>query len=216
VITLALDAATYSGTAALVDAGGVVASIAVPMRRTDRETLMPAVVDLLRSASVDAEAIGRIVCGAGPGSFTSLRIAASIAKGLATGLRRPLFAVSSLALVAANDALHPGRYLVALNALRGEHYVALYERTDDVSEVFPSRLARTEDLKGLATTHGAVLVGPGLEVDLAPHAAGVGRCEALIASAGAVDLVSWEPAYGRKAEAQVKWEAAHGRPLAAG
>ena len=30
----------------------------------------------------------------------------------------------------------------------------------------------------------------------------------------AVDLDAWEPSYGRLAEAQVKWEAAHGRPLA--
>jgi tRNA threonylcarbamoyladenosine biosynthesis protein TsaB len=28
-----------------------------------------------------------------------------------------------------------------------------------------------------------------------------------------VALDTWEPAYGRLAEAQVKWEAAHGRPL---
>ena len=30
-----------------------------------------------------------------------------------------------------------------------------------------------------------------------------------------VDLDRWEPDYGRLAEAQVKWEAAHGRPLPA-
>ena len=38
---------------------------------------------------------------------------------------------------------------------------------------------------------------------------------ALIAGGGPVDLASWEPVYGRLAEAQVKWEAAHGRPLVA-
>jgi tRNA threonylcarbamoyladenosine biosynthesis protein TsaB len=36
--------------------------------------------------------------------------------------------------------------------------------------------------------------------------------ESLLAS-GPVDLASWEPSYGRLAEAQVRWEAAHGRPL---
>jgi tRNA threonylcarbamoyladenosine biosynthesis protein TsaB len=30
---------------------------------------------------------------------------------------------------------------------------------------------------------------------------------------GPVDLASWEPDYGRLAEAQVRWERAHGRPL---
>jgi tRNA threonylcarbamoyladenosine biosynthesis protein TsaB len=32
---------------------------------------------------------------------------------------------------------------------------------------------------------------------------------------GPVDLASWEPTYGRLAEAQVKWEKAAGRPLTA-
>jgi tRNA threonylcarbamoyladenosine biosynthesis protein TsaB len=31
-----------------------------------------------------------------------------------------------------------------------------------------------------------------------------------------VNIGSWEPAYGRLAEAQVKWESAHGRPLPVG
>jgi tRNA threonylcarbamoyladenosine biosynthesis protein TsaB len=34
-----------------------------------------------------------------------------------------------------------------------------------------------------------------------------------IVETGPVDRARWEPAYGRLAEAQVKWEAAHGRPL---
>ena len=32
-------------------------------------------------------------------------------------------------------------------------------------------------------------------------------------AAGPVSLDAWEPAYGRVAEAQARWEAAHGRPL---
>jgi tRNA threonylcarbamoyladenosine biosynthesis protein TsaB len=32
---------------------------------------------------------------------------------------------------------------------------------------------------------------------------------------GPVDLAGWEPDYGRLAEAQVRWEAVHGRPLTA-
>ena len=43
-----------------------------------------------------------------------------------------------------------------------------------------------------------------------PHARSAMRVEATV-----VDLASWEPAYGRLAEAQVKWEASHGRPLGA-
>jgi tRNA threonylcarbamoyladenosine biosynthesis protein TsaB len=34
-----------------------------------------------------------------------------------------------------------------------------------------------------------------------------------IVEGGPVDLASWEPDYGRLAEAQVRWEAEHGRAL---
>jgi tRNA threonylcarbamoyladenosine biosynthesis protein TsaB len=59
-------------------------------------------------------------------------------------------------------------------------------------------------------------VGPGQpEHSVDPHARAAARLSALIDATPAADLAGWEPAYGRLAEAQVKWEAAHGRPLAA-
>ena len=57
------------------------------------------------------------------------------------------------------------------------------------------------------------VVGPGQEVDLHPHARGVAPVLDHIIASAPVDLASWEPDYGRLAEAQVRWEAVHGRPL---
>ena len=65
---------------------------------------MPAVADALREATVDPRQLDRIVCGAGPGSFTSLRIAGAIAKGLALSAGAPLHPVSSLLLVVAGTS----------------------------------------------------------------------------------------------------------------
>jgi tRNA threonylcarbamoyladenosine biosynthesis protein TsaB len=56
-------------------------------------------------------------------------------------------------------------------------------------------------------------VGPGQEMEAHPHARGVAPILEAILKAGPVDLGAWEPDYGRLAEAQVRWEAAHGRPL---
>jgi hypothetical protein len=50
----------------------------------------------------------------------------------------------------------------------------------------------------------------------APNARGVVRVEPLIREAGPADLTLWEPHYGRLAEAQRRWEAAHGRALPRG
>ncbi len=213
-ITLALDAATYTGTVAILDGAAILFECEAPMRGERQERLMPAVAAAIEGAAVEGADVQRIVCGAGPGSFTSLRIAASIAKGLATAWSRPLFAVSSLGLIVAGAAttLTPGRYAAAIDALRGETYVAMLEldAAGSLRAISPPERVATRDLSSLAAQMEARLIGPGQALDVKPHARGVAQLEAAIF---AVDLSSWEPSYGRLAEAQVKWEAAHGRPL---
>ena len=52
-------------------------------------------------------------------------------------------------------------------------------------------------------------------LDARPHAREAPHLLPLAQALGPVDLAGWEPLYGRLAEAQVKWEASHGRPLRA-
>lgn len=217
-ITLALDASTYEGDVALLDGGQVIAEQAAAMKGRESEQLMPAVAAVLQHAKLDLGAVGRIVCGAGPGSFTSLRIAGGIAKGIASGLCLPLFAAPSLALVVAGADPGAGRYLGAIDALRGEFYVALYEIDDEgcIAEIEPARLVALGDVRTVAGEYRARIVSP-TDFDggfrSRPRARGVTRLEELLTLRGPVDVRGWEPAYGRLAEAQVKWESAHGRPL---
>lgn len=215
-ITLVIDAATYVGTVALMHESRVVADGEAAMRGRDLEALMPMVAEVLRRAAAPANELSRVVCGSGPGSFTSLRIAASIAKGLALGAACPLFAVSSLALVVAGDGEpRPGRYLAVLDALRGEAYVGGYEvdPRGEVISILDEGLVRQEDVSQLSSRLGATTVGPGQLIDRAPRARGASALESLIARGGPVNLGTWEPGYGRKAEAQMRWEASHRRPL---
>jgi tRNA threonylcarbamoyladenosine biosynthesis protein TsaB len=220
-ITLALDASTYEGDVAVVDDTRVLAEGHTAMKRADREMLMPLVSATLERAGIAARSVERIACGAGPGSFTSLRIAASIAKGLALGLDRPLVAVPSLALVVGGAALAAGRYLAALDALRGELYVGLYEvgAAGEVRELERARLILASELEALAEETEARIATP-LSIDGAirarPMARGIARLGAWIERRGAVDVRAWEPSYGRLAEAQVRWESTHGKPLPAG
>jgi tRNA threonylcarbamoyladenosine biosynthesis protein TsaB len=118
---LAVDASTYAGTVAVLRDGEIVAESTVAMRGEREERLMPAVVEALGAAGIAPDALTGVVCGAGPGSFTSLRIAASIAKGLAFAAGAPLLVVPSLALLAAGRRYPAGeRCQVAMDALRGE------------------------------------------------------------------------------------------------
>lgn len=213
-ITLAIDASTYAGSVAVLNGTRLLTERATAMKGATEERLMPAVAEALAECSIAPLQVGRVVCGAGPGSFTSLRIAGAIAKGIASGCGCALYAVPSLALIVAGADVPAGLYLAALDALRGEYYVGLYERRVDgeVEEVEDARLVEATNLETSAAALGGKLVGPA-HGGLTPRARGVARLERLLAERGEVNVAEWEPAYGRLAEAQVRWESAHGRPL---
>jgi tRNA threonylcarbamoyladenosine biosynthesis protein TsaB len=214
VITLALDASTYVGSVAVFEGERLVAEETAAMRGRESERLLPAVDAVLRSAGLSAAGVGRIVCGSGPGSFTSLRIAASIAKGMAAGLDVPLLAVSSLALVVAGNLDVAkgagGSYLAVMNAMRGESYVAEFIVDGAVRAMSEIRIVPTRDVAALARAGGSTAVGPEQDGAWFPHARGSLRTSD---QAGPVNLAGWEPRYGRLAEAQARWEATHGRAL---
>src|SRR5512142_1116199 len=110
-LTLALEAATSIGSVAVFRGRELLASREVAMRSGAEEHLLPAIDDALRQAGATTRDLACVVCGAGPGSFTSLRVSASLAKGLAFAEGIPLFAVPSLALIAADATLANGAYL---------------------------------------------------------------------------------------------------------
>ena len=216
--TLVIDASTYVGTVAVLRQGRLLSDGSAAMRGRDAEALMPAVADCLARAGTAARELSRVVCGSGPGSFTSLRIAASIAKGIATAATCPLFAVSSLALLAVGDGdARPGNYLGVLDALRGEAYVGGYSlaANGEIAMILGERLVRQTEVDQVAASIEAVTVGEGQSIQRAPHARGARLLESMMLATGAVNLGEWEPRYGRKAEAQMRWEAAHQKPLPA-
>lgn len=222
--TLALEGATYQGSVALLLDSRVVAERTLgdedggAPRAGRGERLMPAVAECLAEAGVGRGEIARIVCGSGPGSFTSLRVAGSVAKGLAAGYGVELYAVSSLLLTAAGaqPSLPIGEYLSVLDAMRGEFFAArITIRPGGVAiQAEPVTLMSAAQLTDVALREPSLrIVGPGREIDAYPHARGVAPILAAVIEAGPVDLAAWEPDYGRLAEAQVRWEAEHGRPL---
>ena len=84
-------------------------------------------VEVTERAGVAIAELGAIACGAGPGSFTGLRVGYAVAKGFAMPFEIPFFSVSSLQALAWDLAplARPDERIVAcLDAGKGQIYAA--------------------------------------------------------------------------------------------
>lgn len=97
---LALDCGTEQLSVALQTPAGQVLGHTSAGAAQSSHDLIPVVLRLMHDAGVDWPSVAAIAFGAGPGSFTGLRTACSVAQGLALGAGLPLVPVDSLLAVA--------------------------------------------------------------------------------------------------------------------
>jgi tRNA threonylcarbamoyladenosine biosynthesis protein TsaB len=125
---LALDTATLTASvAAWID--GTAAATGEARAETHSEKLLPLIDDVLRRAGLRPADLDAIACGAGPGSFTGLRIGLATAKGLCFALDKPLVMVSSLAALAAGGVTPGALVLAVLDARKHEVYAGIFDET---------------------------------------------------------------------------------------
>jgi tRNA threonylcarbamoyladenosine biosynthesis protein TsaB len=199
---MSLALATPQGIVSQVEAGGAQASV----------SLIPALLRMLNEAGESLASLDAIAYGRGPGAFTGLRTACSVAQGLALGTGRPVIAVDSLMLVA--EAVRHTRWpmhrqiWVAQDARMDEVYAAAYrwvgEHRGRWQTVVAPALYGVEALNrrwaevGLPDDSDSVVTGSALQVmgdrlvvgraeRVAPPV-GTGRARALIDLA----LMHWE------------------------
>ncbi len=122
-----------------------------------------AIGEVLDRLALPPEQLGCIAYGAGPGSFTGVRIAAAAAQALGYALAIPVVPVSTLAVLAAEalDAASSDRVLVCLDARRGQVYVGDYARDDTevVRLLGEERLAKPDAIR--PPPDRFLAVGPG-------------------------------------------------------
>jgi len=125
---LGLDTATESCSAALLVDGRIV-SREQEFERGHAEHILLMVDQVLAEASVRLSDLDAIAFGRGPGAFTGVRLAASVAQGLAFASGVPVVPVSDLAAVAQRAlglAFRPDRVLVCSDARMQEVYWACF------------------------------------------------------------------------------------------
>ena len=129
-ILLALETATDQCSAALYCDGAVHArSLHAPRRQA--EILLPLFDELLAEAGVARSGIDGIAFGRGPGAFTGVRLAVSVAQGLALALDRPVLPVSTLAALALAAPREAATILAVLDARMGEVYAGAFRRSGE-------------------------------------------------------------------------------------
>lgn len=178
------------------------------------ELLMDMLDGVLREADIKLAQLDGIAFGAGPGSFTGVRIACGVAQGLALGADLPVVAVctlQALARAAARD-----KVIAALDARMGEIYHAAYVRNGEDWETIcapslcPAQHAPTvlgDGWFGAGSAfalHGAALdVGyagqlAGVNAQAVPQASAVATLSVRVfAAGGGVDAAQAAPLYLR-------------------
>ena len=218
---LGIDTATLRASVAIVSDGQTISDRESEVR-THSEQIIALVDEVLGEAGWAIGDVDGVAVGAGPGSFTGLRIGMATAKGLCYAAGKPLWAVSSLAALALGAARRrsPGELLVpVLDARRKEVFVGYYRMSGDrLVSVAPEAVMGPAAVAAAvaAIGDGAVLFGDGvalyrdrlagagelLDAPLRPAGADVAR---LAATADPADLAAVAPVYIRKSEAEIRY-----------
>jgi tRNA threonylcarbamoyladenosine biosynthesis protein TsaB len=117
---------------------------------------------VLAAANIGRKEIECLAVGLGPGSYTGIRVALSIAQGWQLARSVKLLGIGSAECLAAQAQARKifGRVNVVIDAQRGEFYLAAYEiSADGLKEVEPLKIATAAEVESLARSE-EMLIGP--------------------------------------------------------
>ena len=126
---LIIDSSTKYLYLALYDNNEKRTSIYKEGQNNHSETLMLKLQTMMKEQLWNVNELDEIYVGIGPGSYTGVRIGVVVAKILGYSLKKPVFTVSSLALIA---SAYQGDYIVPwIDARRGYAFLGVYRHLDD-------------------------------------------------------------------------------------
>ncbi|MBO4412239.1 MAG: tRNA (adenosine(37)-N6)-threonylcarbamoyltransferase complex dimerization subunit type 1 TsaB [Lachnospiraceae bacterium] len=123
---LGIESASLTASAALLSEKGLLGEFTVNYHKTHSETLLPMIDEMLSVIGAEVSDVDAIAVSEGPGSFTGLRIGASLAKGLAFAAERPIVPVPTLDAMAYGMQGSEKLICPIMDARRGEVYGGIY------------------------------------------------------------------------------------------
>jgi tRNA threonylcarbamoyladenosine biosynthesis protein TsaB len=146
---LAFDTSTHVCSVAL-SYNGQITTLHERLERQQAARILPMIDQLLTQSALQLSQLDGIAFSCGPGSFTGIRLAASIAQGLAYGAGLFVMPVSSFQVLAqgAYAASKAQNILVAANAHLGEIYWGVYQADPEgfMTAFAPDRRCKPEDI----------------------------------------------------------------------
>jgi tRNA threonylcarbamoyladenosine biosynthesis protein TsaB len=147
---LGLDTATpFLALALWSPEAGVLAENIELVERAHAVRLIASLEETFGQAGVSRSELTAISCGAGPGSYTGLRVGAAAALGLARSLAVPLSGCDTLAAIAFRGLADGEEGLAAIDARRGTVYLGRYRRRGNevVTVAAPHKTERSRALE---------------------------------------------------------------------
>ena len=170
-LVLGIDTATPVQAIGLVDGERAVEDCRRRVEFDHASSLLANIGDGFEENDIEVSDLDLIAVGIGPGSFTGVRIALSLAKSLARSEDLPLVGVSSLAALTYPHAVtSPAHYIFgAYDARRHEVYTGTYQYTGELlHQIDEDRLDSPEEVRERALDLAAMgeqvkIVGNGAE-----------------------------------------------------
>ena len=124
---IAFDSTAKAASVAVTEDKKLLALYTVDNGLTQSELLLPMAENLLNSLKLTFKDIELFSCCVGPGSFTGVRIGASMIKGLAFGRKVPCVGVSTIESLAYNLNGLDGIIVPCMDARRAQVYTAIFK-----------------------------------------------------------------------------------------
>ncbi|HEY7348898.1 MAG TPA: tRNA (adenosine(37)-N6)-threonylcarbamoyltransferase complex dimerization subunit type 1 TsaB [Ktedonobacterales bacterium] len=125
---LALDTSTHLASLALCQNGEIQAEYTWDVGASHSVELLRRLEWLLKERGLTLSQVSAVAAATGPGSFTGVRVAVTVAKTLAFSLNVPLLGISTLDVIAYSQAAAAFPVCALMDAGRGELYAALYQQ----------------------------------------------------------------------------------------
>ena len=131
-LILGIDTSTKICTCSIFDSeNGVVAETSLLVKKNHSNIVMLIIDNLFKISDLTINDIDKIAVAIGPGSFTGVRIALGIAKGLAMALNKPLIAVNELDILEAIADGNENEVIPLIDARKERVYYKYQEKYVD-------------------------------------------------------------------------------------